>query len=185
MIRFFKNLIPFQAACAPSLQIEIYLELAGSQLILEYKITGKVDFILFPKKRLSTRVIGLWESTCFELFIKNPHGNNYMEFNFSPEGLWNCFYFARPKDSPLPYENFPKPKTELIQKDGEAVFCAALDLKYLPKDLRTNLSELFIATPCVLEDRSGNLSYWAYSHQNEFPNFHNFATFLPLSFDPM
>lgn len=52
-----------------------------------------------------SRKIGLWQKTCFELFIKNKFGDDYYEINFSPKHLqWNAFYFSSYR-SPLTETN--------------------------------------------------------------------------------
>ena len=43
---------------------------------------------------------GLWQDTCFEIFIKNKMGDDYYEINFSPENiLWNAYYFKTYRDT--------------------------------------------------------------------------------------
>ena len=43
-----------------------------------------------------SRQIGLWEKTCFELFIKNSSNSDYFEVNLSPDlNHWNAFYFEK------------------------------------------------------------------------------------------
>ena len=183
-MHFFKNLIPFNPITAPGFTIEVFLELDNNQLRVEFQVSGDIESLVLPDRQKARRVIGLWESTCFELFIKNPRGEDYVEFNFSPEGLWNCFYFPRPKAPLKAYEHFPDPRTEIEHTNYGLRFKATVDLSFLPIDSIFNAPHFEISTPCVLESNEGRLTYWAYSHHNEFPNFHNFSTFLPYYFDP-
>ena len=74
-----------------------------SELIVHFDFTHlETDhYFGFSKDKLDltsdqlTREIGLWNSTCFEIFLKNIDGDDYYELNFSPlEKKWNGFYFT-------------------------------------------------------------------------------------------
>ena len=36
----------------------------------------------------------LWQSTCFELFLRTPSEENYAEWNFAPSGQWAAYAFT-------------------------------------------------------------------------------------------
>jgi len=177
-MRFFKNLIPFDSLTAPQLQVEIYTKWQESLISIEYRLIGNTKQLYLPHKQRPRRVIGLWESTCFEFFIKHPNGEDYVEFNFSPEGFWNCFYFPHKKAPLKAFEAYSTPDMKLINRNDGLSFYVTLTLEQLPIHLEQTAQ---ISTPCVLDNR-GKLSYWAFSHLDPFANFHNFESFLPISF---
>ena len=40
------------------------------------------------------RADGLWQTTCFELFVRHPDQRGYFEFNFSPSTQWAAYRFS-------------------------------------------------------------------------------------------
>ncbi|MEY3786902.1 MAG: hypothetical protein RLZ75_1109, partial [Pseudomonadota bacterium] len=68
--------------------------LTEGTLRLSYKLTGDLTQIRVPKAQNSNAVDGLWQHTCFELFIAVEGEANYHEFNFSPSGQWAAYAFS-------------------------------------------------------------------------------------------
>lgn len=78
----------------------LVLSLAGEfslnedMIEVSYEVEGHLDEICWPEKCNSLeRATGLWESTCLEFFLGPAGQKDYLEFNISPEGKWNCFSF--------------------------------------------------------------------------------------------
>ena len=154
----------------------VYQEIiGGDEIMLCYQIQGnKIGFHWPNKSQIPERQIGLWESTCFEIFIKHKDGDEYFEFNFSPNGNWNCFYFAK-RGEPLREAqiNF-NPKINHLEEGKLTV------------EINKNcLGDGFWEAGCmqvnisaVIESKEGNLSYWALEHKDSEPNFHNFSSFV-------
>jgi len=46
-----------------------------------------------PEPATPARADGLWQRTCFELFLLDPATGGYFEFNFSPSGEWAAYQF--------------------------------------------------------------------------------------------
>ena len=114
---------------------------------------------------------GLWQTTCFELFVRERERPGYAEFNLSPSERWNAYRFAdyraEQQEFPLPHE----PACTMRQGSSFAIFDAAIPA--LP---------LFAGKPAaglsaVIEEEGGVLSYWALAHPGDKPDFHAPACF--------
>ncbi len=68
------------------------------RLLIEYVAVGHVDTVLWPKPAKAERTDGLWQSSCFELFISAPGTRAYQEFNFSPSTAWAAYQFEDYRD---------------------------------------------------------------------------------------
>lgn len=137
-------------------------------LQLRYEINGALQDLSLPKKMNPLRVDGLWETTCFELFLKEPSSDRYCEFNFSPSSSWAAYQFSDYRDG---MENLELPKAPDISLDLSDSRVAIEVTLVLPDTLRkTPLNASFSA---VIANNSGSKSYWALSHPPEKPDFHH------------
>ena len=169
------NLIPFRDTNLP-VNVSSEIRMVNSNLEVEFLISGDIQSLLLaPKAQISRRVIGLWESTCFELFILNNQTLSYYEFNFSSEGHWNSFYFPKKKSPLKQADSFQDIKIDVNLTIDIFRIKATLDLySFMPNFWKEESMSFGLTT--ILESE-GNLSYWALSHQDDEPNFHNFKTF--------
>lgn len=169
------SLVPFKQI-ASTLDINASLTLNGSNIELEFVLIGELEkLLLSPIEEVGRRVIGLWESTCFECFILNNETLSYYEFNFSPEGHWNSFYFPKKKSPLKEAESFSGIKVRVSPSDQAYKINVSIDLYcFIPGFWKEG--EMSFGLTSVVESDKG-LSYWAISHQDEKPNFHNFNTF--------
>ena len=115
---------------------------------------------------------GLWQHTCFELFLAPLEGAAYWELNLSPSGDWAVYRFdgyrsgqTSPCLEPPPFELTRRP-TGL-----------RLELRWpLPTELAT-VPALRVGVTTVLEQIDGTLSYWALQHPGPEPDFHRCDSF--------
>lgn len=135
-----------------------------------WKILG-VDDLVVPSFAGKGRAEGLWETTCFELFLQSPGSAAYVELNLSPSERWNVYDFTGRREGkserPMPRE----PDSALRLGSDMAIFDAAIPASGLP------------ATPwncgftAVIEEAGGMKSYWAPAHGGDTPDFHDPACF--------
>ena len=118
----------------------------------------------------------MWQTTCFELFLRPEHGESYCEFNFSPSERWAAYDFDSYRDGmaerPMPRE----PDCTMRQGSSFAIFDVAIPVDGLPDDACA------MSLTCVLEEEGGTKSFWALSHAEAQPDFHDatcFAAQLP------
>lgn len=171
------SLIPFDVASAPKIVIECELNQTEDSFIVSYRINGDHPTIDLgngtPKK---DRTIGLWEKTCFELFIKNDLGQ-YLEFNFSPVFEWNCFYFSKKGDPLKEWEGMPRPETDILLSKDQFLLFSVIKKEFFPAGFLDQSRTHSAAITAVIKEKSQALSYWALSHADSRPNFHHFDSF--------
>lgn len=159
------TLIPFDSNC--SSQVEGQFKETAEHLKIKWTLQDHEE-VFIPPHSEQNRVTGLWESTCFEFFLKNIETGRYLEFNFSPSTDWNAFQFQGYRgqmenlDTPAPAMNF----------DGTS-FEAHILKAFLPEEFnRPGIRSHWMTT--VLKFNDGTLHYLAPSHPDETPDFHQF-----------
>ncbi|MBE2281367.1 MAG: hypothetical protein IAE91_13325, partial [Ignavibacteriaceae bacterium] len=141
---------------------------------LSFRITGAIDEIVFPEKfELISRETGLWNSTCFELFISEPETETYHEFNFSPEGYWNCF-INRYYRSGINEVEFSEPDFSFKKLPDSINFHFSFALENLPYTGKS----ILLNPVLVLEMKPGILTYWANIHPQKEADFHDKSKWL-------
>ncbi len=138
-----------------------------------YHITGNLNHIKIPPYvSRRQRADKLWESTCFELFVKPKNSTEYLEFNFSPSNAWNAFHFDDYRQNKQEH-NVAEPTitTQLIND----CFSLSASLPSIP------FSQCQIGISCVLACKDGSRSFWALSHLGEKPDFHISKSFVQLT----
>ena len=189
--------------CDPvrSLYVEVQ-RLAPRRLIARYIVEGDIQHIRLGHHVHSRRLDELWRHTCFEAFLQVEGSSEYLEFNFSTEG-WNCYQFddyregmreaaiAEPRIEAARHEKPVPPgtrahMTDLDTLDGYQAPFLILQA-HLELEARTELwtdRPWHLGLSAVIEERSGNKSYWALKHPDGAPDFHRadcFALELPAA----
>jgi len=147
------------------------LDADDSWLRLRWRVDG-AQALVVPAFAGKGRADGLWQTTCFELFLMPGDGPGYCEFNLSPSERWAAYDFAgiRKGMSERPIEREPQGTMRL--GSSFAIFDAAIPLSALPGgDCRMNVT-------AVIEERGGVKSYWALAHRADKPDFHDPACFV-------
>lgn len=115
------------------------------------------------------RANNLWETTCFEVFLRKAGADSYREWNFAPSGEWAAYDFTAYRDGrtdaevSAPYVRLEDNMTwwalgATIAVDAEASWQLGLSV--------------------ILEEKDGTKSYWAIAHrEGGRPDFHDPACF--------
>lgn len=149
--------------------------LAEGSLRLSYKLTGDLTQILIPKAQNSTAVDGLWQNTCFELFIAVKGEANYHEFNFSPSGQWAAYAFSDYRVI-SEWTLSQKPTITFVQTKEYLNLVAIIPVNDLDQIIAGKPIELGITA--VIEANDGSHSYWALHHPLTHPDFHHREGFI-------
>ena len=116
----------------------------------------------------------LWETTCFEAFLRSPGEEAYREWNFAPSGDWAAYDFTSHRESRTEADA----AAPYIRVEDNLTWWAVGATIAVPSRKRY---ELGLAT--VLEEKDGTKSYWALAHpEGDKPDFHDaayFAAHLP------
>jgi len=140
----------------------------AANLVLRYRVTGKIEDLRIPSAAAPKRADELWKHTCFEAFVRAPASDAYCELNFSPSREWAAYAFASYRSGMKPADGNEAPRIEVAASTATYELRAALSLGGLASEplWRLNLS-------AVIEEASGNKSYWAFMHPPGKPDFHH------------
>jgi len=139
-------------------------------LRVRWRVEGTQQLVV-PAFAGRGRTDDLWQTTCFELYLKPLGGEAYCELNLSPSERWNAYdfdgYRGGMRERPFPRE----PECTIRQGSSFVIFDAAIPVAGLPaEDCAMGLS-------AILEEQGGVKSYWALAHGEGKPDFH-----APVSF---
>ncbi|MCP9931760.1 DOMON-like domain-containing protein [Cyanobium sp. AMD-g] len=160
---------------APDLWLGGEISREGDLLGLRYRLDGAIETLQLPPPASSpTRRDGLWTTTCFECFWGLEGERPYWELNLSPAGHWNLYRLEDYRLGLRQEPGYDRPLHRVSQEDG--VLSMELDLP-LPAPISPE-ARLQVAIAAVIEDRRGQLSYWALAHPGAEPDFHRRDAFL-------
>lgn len=158
---------------------------SGDALQLEYRAIDFVDLVVPPRTESPGRRDGLWRHTCAELFVADPQGEGYLEFNFCPSGHWAAYAFDGPRRGQRPHrwrgaEDVAAPRvvTAYAAHPGERLplgveFRIVLPWSALVRsDAEQGVAVRRVGLSFVAETRAG-LGYWALQHAAAQPDFHH------------
>lgn len=138
---------------------------------LRWRIDG-VGALVVPIFKGKGRADDLWQTTCFELFMKPAGGENYCELNLSPSERWNAYNFESYREGMSERPFAREPDCSMRTGQAMAIFDAAVPTAQLPG------APCAIGLAAVIEEAGGVKSYWAIRHTNaEKPDFHDPACF--------
>jgi hypothetical protein len=171
------TLIPFPGQDHPNLSFCSEFNQNDGSLYISYKLSGDLSSIdLGEGKPHHSRVLKLWEKTCFELFIQNSK-KEYVEFNFSPVFEWNSFYFEKKGDPLKEFQKMDGVKLDILLSLDVFHLIVEIDKKKFPVNFfdksENGVFHLSAGITGVVKEKSGRLSYWALEHADQRPNFHH------------
>ena len=117
-----------------------------------------------PEPAEPQRADGLWQSTCFEAFLREPGNSAYREWNFSPSTQWAAYSFTAYRDG-MSNADVAAPYLRLEDNLTWWSFGATISVE---AD-----AEWELGLSAVLEEQDGTKSYWALAHAPGPPDFHN------------
>ncbi len=149
----------------------------AGELMLTFTLTGALTNIKggasLNALTLGQRADNLWLTTCLECFLRPTGQSQYLEINISPDtGDWSTYDFTAYRDGMA-----PSPATLIdlsaAHSGGRAIVTAKI---LLPATYET--AALDCAVTAVIEEASGQKSYWALAHPGEQPDFHDQDAFI-------
>ncbi|MDM7952805.1 MAG: DOMON-like domain-containing protein [Cyanobium sp. CZS 25K] len=170
------ELRPFVAGPpSPALQLEGEVSREAGRLRLSFRLGGAIEAVHLASPVPSpSRRDGLWSTTCFECFWGVEGERPYWELNLSPAGHWNVYRLEDYRLGLRPEPGYDLPLHRVCRHDE--LLTLHLDLP-LPPAIPSGVP-LQVAIASVIEDRSGQLSYWALAHPGVEPDFHRRDAFL-------
>jgi hypothetical protein len=119
---------------------------------------------------------GLWQSTCLEVFIAAQGHSAYWEVNLAPNGDWNVYALSGYRENLRPVVEISSLPYLLRRSDTELQMEFQLDLSRWISPTQP----LEVSLTAVLDHPGYGLSYWAWQHSGEQPDFHRRDSFQRL-----
>lgn len=174
------SLHPFApTAPARGLRLGGRLTRCGDHLQITYQLSGDLSGVVLPPPSADPpeRADGLWQHTCFELFLAAEGEAPYWEVNLAPDGAWNLYRLSAYRQGLTPVrDREAMPFTVTLH---QAALALTLDL-LLPRELSLACQKrsLRLGVTAVIEHLGGALSYWALGHGGVEADFHRREDFL-------
>jgi hypothetical protein len=155
---------------ATHVEVEVTRPRPGS-LLLRYFVTGEISDLRIPALTAAARTDELWQTTCFEAFVRASPDAGYYEFNFAPSTQWAAYWLTGYRSGMRTATEISAPRIDVQSRPDRFTLQAALELDQLsrlPRDAgwRLGLSAL-------IEETSGRKSYWALAHPAGKADFHH------------
>jgi hypothetical protein len=149
--------------------VEVATELsAGGTLWFRFYVDGILDTLETPTPVKPARTDRLWETTCFEAFLRKSGDTGYCEYNFAPSGAWASYQFD---DYRKAMRTLALDETPEILLDASDTHLAAEVTITVPAHLLHGSIDLNLTA--VIEETDGTKSYWALAHPPGKPDFHH------------
>jgi hypothetical protein len=150
--------------------VEVELVASPDGLSISYFVTGS-EHLIVPDRAAGARRDGLWETTCFEAFLRPAGGEAYFEFNFSPSTEWAAYRFERHREGRSELFRPVEPFLERGADPSDPLLEVDLDLSGLPE------AAMNLGLCAVIEEVGSRKSYWALAHPPGQPDFHHPSCF--------
>ncbi len=168
-------LTPFSNHEMPQISVSGFLVRDQDRLTIVYCLSGALQSLSIPEPSTQPqRKTGLWEETCFELFMAPAGLGSYWEFNFSPAGHWNVYYFDGYRlgmREEAAWQSLPF--TVELQDSGLRLL-VELDLSRVA----VQGQRFDVGVSAVVRQSTGGPSYWALCHRGPVADFHRRDGFI-------
>lgn len=141
-----------------------------TSLRFRFEARGRIGKVVLPERAEPLRKNGLWERTCFEVFLRPSEFSDYREFNFSPSSQWAAYAFSAHRTG-MAQAALPAPPVIETRVGPELLTVDVLVSIDLPEE------PYLMAAAAVIEERWGGKSLWALSHDGSVPDFHHPSCF--------
>ena len=146
--------------------VDVELIATVNDLLLTFIVSGR-EHLKSTEWLPTRRTDELWQTTCFEVFIKVVGKDSYFEFNFSPTTQWAAYKFERYRQGRMDLTLSVDPHIERGLDATPYVIEVDVELPEMPT------GQLQLGLSAVIEERDGTKSYWAIAHPPGQPDFHH------------
>ncbi len=165
------NLVPHPAALPadPPFKVWASVEHANSLSAVAstniwFGIGAPADRFVISSSQEPRRTDALWQTTCFEAFLRAEGEEGYREWNFAPSGQWAAYDFTGYRADMTSSELVSPP---YIRMEDNLTWWA------LAATIAVDAAESWtLGLSAILEERGGAKSYWALAHSSAKPDFH-------------
>ena len=130
-----------------------------------FGIGAPASRFVIPEGPGGARADGLWQTTCFEAFLRPAGDQAYREWNFAPSGDWAAYDFASYREG-MDESDVGAPPYIRLEDNFTWWALGATITADAERSWELGLS-------AVLEEKDGTKSYWALAHPpGDRPDFH-------------
>ncbi|MGI0490735.1 DOMON-like domain-containing protein [Alkalinema pantanalense CENA528] len=172
---------PETLPASPNLQLTGTIDRQANSLSVQYRLQELHNaqdlcsrLTIAPPAEVPERRDNLWETTCFEFFLGRQNSPQYWEFNLSPAGHWNVYRFTDYRQGMEPEIQITSLPFQVKQHNHQLDLVIELNLASILAS--TQLFNVGITT--VIQDRVGNITYWALTHPGDQADFHRRDSFI-------
>lgn len=166
------NLIPHPAtpAAEPPFKVWASVDHAASlgavaTTNIWFGVGAPAERFMIAKIAEPSRTDDLWQTTCFEAFLRPSGEESYREWNFAPSGQWAAYDFHRYREGMTLAEIQSPPYIRMEDNFTWWALGATIAI-----EAGTSWE---LGLSAVLEEEDGTKSYWALAHPAEKPDFHH------------
>jgi len=178
------SLLPHPTSRPTVEKVEILIWRDETTFDLDVRLFGSPLRVKLPSTDDPRRTDELWQTTCFEAFLRPLGSDVYFELNLSPSGNWAAYRFDNYRSGIRDARIECSPDPDVWCQDGIRMQEATFDFSGEPA--LDSAVPWDIGLSAVIEEKDGTKSYWALAHGRGPPDFHNaacFAHYLP-PFEP-
>lgn len=141
--------------------VEAELNRVAGGAVATFRAIGDISRLVIPPPAAPERTAGLWQATCFELFVSGD-GSPYREFNFSPSGAWAAFAFDDHRHDMRDAE--ARVAIQMLRNDKVLSLIAEIETQFS--------GPARIGLTAVILEADGLTRYWATAFAPGEPDFH-------------
>lgn len=139
-------------------------------MFVMFKLEGDLSRIRIERRGYGGRTDSLWQSTCFECFVRDAGQPAYREFNLSPRGGWAVYDFDSYRAG---MTNVADIGPIIIQEETDRWLTLQSHLAQRVPTRPRRMLDWRIGLSAVIEETDGTKSYWALAHPPGKPDFHH------------
>jgi hypothetical protein len=166
------NLVPHPATPSgePPFKVWANVEHAGAlgavaSTNIWFGVGAPAGRFVIPEPVEAVRADGLWQTTCFEAFLRATGEEGYREWNFAPSGQWAAYDFTAYRANMTNADVAAPPYIRVEDNFTWWALGATIAV-----DAETNWQ---LGLSVVLEEKDGTKSCWALAHPSgDKPDFH-------------
>jgi hypothetical protein len=171
------NLVPHATTPSsdPAFKVWVNVEHAASLAAVAttniwFGIGAPAGRFVIPEPVDPRRADDLWQTTCFEAFLRPLGKAEYREWNFAPSGEWAAYDFTSHR---MDIKNAEAADPYIRIEDNLTWWALGASIA-VPAD-----SNWELGLSAILEEQDGTKSYWALAHPDaEKPDFHDPGCFV-------
>ena len=174
--------------------------------VADFLVAEPPSALTLPEAAPPDRADGLWQTTCFEMFLRRRGQDGYIEFNFSPSGRWAAYQFdgyrsgARNLEVATPWimgldpvqrqmASYARFVVRGMDPNSARTLAREREMNLPPPvsyfqhvsledETLQGLGPWEVSVAAVIEEAHGNKSYWALAHPSDKPDFHHPDSFV-------